>query len=307
MITREWALIAFTILAQMAVGSFLILGLVHFFAARKSGMAEADRLSDRALITIGPLMVLALIVSLFHLGNPLNAYRAVGHVASSWLSREILCSVLFTVVGAVFAFVQWRKLTTFTVRNIIAWLAAIVGLVLVFAMSQVYRLPTQPAWDTLATPISFFVTTLLLGSLAIGVAFVANYAYIQRKNPESVTTQGVLLRNALRWIGLGSILLLGVELVVAPLQVAYLSAGTDRAATASAALLFNQFGVIFGLRLVLAFVGAGVLGVLIYQNAQKTDRDRLLGYLAYATFALVLISEVMGRFLFYAAHIRIGV
>ena len=307
MITREWALIAFTILAQMAVGSFLILGIVHFFAARKSGMAEADRLSDRALITIGPLMVLALIVSLFHLGNPLNAYRAVGQVASSWLSREILLSVLFTAIGAVFAFAQWRKLTTFAVRNIIAWIAAIVGLALVFSMSQVYRLPTQPAWDTLATPISFFVTTLLLGSLAIGVAFVANYAYIQRKNPESVTTQGMLLRNALRWIGLGSIVLLGVELVVAPLQVAYLAAGTDQAAIASAALLFNQFGVIFGLRLILAFVGAGILGLLIYQNAQKTDHDRLLGYLAYATFALVLISEVMGRFLFYAAHIRIGV
>jgi len=307
MITREWALIAFTILAQMAVGSFLILGIVHFFAARKSGMAEADRLSDRALITIGPLMVLALIVSLFHLGNPLNAYRAVGHVATSWLSREILLSVLFTVIGAVFAFVQWRKLTTFVVRNVIAWIAAVVGLALVFTMSQVYRLPTQPAWDTIATPISFFVTTLLLGSLAIGVAFVANYAYMQRKNPESVTTQGMLLRNALRWIGLGSIVLLGVELVVAPLQVAYLAAGTDKAATASAALLFNQFGVIFGLRLVLAFIGAGILGVLIYQNAQKTDRDQLLGYLAYATFALVLISEVMGRFLFYAAHIRIGV
>jgi len=35
---REWALIAFTILAQMSVGSFLVLGVVHFFAARKDGM-----------------------------------------------------------------------------------------------------------------------------------------------------------------------------------------------------------------------------------------------------------------------------
>jgi anaerobic dimethyl sulfoxide reductase subunit C (anchor subunit) len=291
----------------MSVGSFLVLGVVHFFAARKSGMAEADRLSDRALIAIGPLMVLALIVSLFHLGNPLNAYRAVTHLSTSWLSREILCSVLFTGAGAVFAFVQWRKLTTFAVRNLIAWLAAIIGLVLVYVMSQVYMLPTQPAWDTLATPISFFVTTLLLGALAIAVAFVANYAYIQRKNPESVTTQGTLLRNSLRWIGLACILLLGVELVVAPLQVAYLASGTEQAGVASAALLFSQFGVVFGLRLVLVFVGAGILGLFIYQNAQKPDRERLLGYLAYATFALVLISEVMGRFLFYAAHIRIGV
>ena len=51
---REWALITFSILAQLSVGSFLVLGVVHFFAARKSGEEEADRLSDRALLAIDP-------------------------------------------------------------------------------------------------------------------------------------------------------------------------------------------------------------------------------------------------------------
>jgi anaerobic dimethyl sulfoxide reductase subunit C (anchor subunit) len=304
---HDWALVAFTILAQMSVGSFLVLGVVHFFAARKYGMAEADRLSDRALLAIGPVMVLALVASLFHLGSPLNAYRAVTNLGSSWLSREILTGVLFTVAGAVFAFVQWRKLTSYAMRNVIAWIAAILGLVFVFAMSNVYLLPSQPAWDTLGTPVAFFVTTFLLGALAMGVAFVANYAYIQRKNPGDVSTQSQLLRSSLRWIGLASVVLLGIELVVAPLQVTYLASGAERAGNASVALLFSQFGVVFGLRLALVFIGAGILGLFVYQNAQTPGREHLLGYLAYAAFALVLISEVMGRFLFYAAHIRIGV
>jgi len=47
----------------------LILGIVHFFAARQWGEAEADRLSDRALLAIGPVLVLGTIASLFHLGN----------------------------------------------------------------------------------------------------------------------------------------------------------------------------------------------------------------------------------------------
>lgn len=39
--TQEWALITFTILTQMAVGAFLVLGVVHYFAVRKAGMEEA--------------------------------------------------------------------------------------------------------------------------------------------------------------------------------------------------------------------------------------------------------------------------
>ncbi|MBI4787706.1 MAG: dimethyl sulfoxide reductase anchor subunit, partial [Chloroflexi bacterium] len=39
---REWALITFTILAQMSVGAFLVLGVVHFFSNRTAGAQQAD-------------------------------------------------------------------------------------------------------------------------------------------------------------------------------------------------------------------------------------------------------------------------
>lgn len=304
---REWALIAFTILAQMSVGAFLVLGVVHFFAVRKAGMEEADRLSDRALLAIGPLMVLSLLASLFHLGSPLNAYQAVTNLGSSWLSREVFFSVLFTIVGGVFAIMQWRKIGTFAVRNVIAWIAALIGLAQVFSMSNVYLLPTQPAWNTLATPISFFATTILLGVLAVGAAFVANYAYLRRKVPECADAQCILLRGSLRWIAVASVVLLGLELIVAPLQIAYLAASTTEAARASAGLMYGQYGLILGLRLALVFIGAGILGVFLYQNALSPGREQVMGNLTYAAFALVLIAEVLGRFLFYATQVRIGI
>src|SRR5512141_3045797 len=100
---REWALVTFSVLAQMSVGSFLILGLVHFLAQRRAGLAQADRLSDIALLAIWPVLALGLLASLFHLGNPLNAYRAILNVANAWLSREILFGVLFAGVGFAFA------------------------------------------------------------------------------------------------------------------------------------------------------------------------------------------------------------
>jgi len=306
MTAREWALITFTILAQIAVGSFLVLGVAHFFAARSAGTAEADRLSDRTLLAIGPVLVLALVASLFHLGNPLNAYRAVANVQISWLSREILTSVSFTVVGAIFAFMQWRKIGSFNVRTAVAALAALIGLALIFSMGQVYQLPAQPAWDNLGTPLDFYTTTLLLGTLVTGAAFVANYTYIQRSEPGSAGAQLQLLRGALRWVAVTAVVLLGVELVAAPLQVAYLAASASPAAHASAQLMFGTYGLIFALRLALVFIGAGVLAVFLYQNAMSPGREKVMGSVAYAALALVLVSEVLGRFIFYATHIKIG-
>ncbi|MCC6801280.1 MAG: dimethyl sulfoxide reductase anchor subunit [Anaerolineae bacterium] len=297
--THDWALVAFTILAQMSVGSFVVLGIAHFFTARSTSVEEADRLSDRALLAIGPVMVLGLIASFFHLGTPLNAYNAIGNLGSSWLSREIFCGVAFTAFGAIFAFMQWRKVGTPSLRTAIAAVAALVGLALVYSMSNVYLLRTVPVWDTLLTPVSFFVTTFLLGSLAMGAAFVANYMYVQRKNPGCADAQCTLMRSSLRWIGIASIVLLGIEFVVLPMYLTYLSSDTT---VVAGELFVNSFGVVLVARLVLVFLGAGLFGALVYRNAISVGREKIMGTLAYAAFALVLISEILGRFLFYASH-----
>lgn len=303
---QEWALIIFTVLAQMSVGSFIVLGITHYFVRRAAGAEQADRLSDRALIAIGPVLVLAMLASLWHLGNPLNAPRAVSNLGTSWLSREILTGVLFAITGAVFAFMQWRKISTFAVRTAIAWIAAAIGIVFVISMSMVYMLPTQPAWNTIATPVTFLTTTALLGLFATGAAFIANYAYIQRTDPGCADAQCVLLRRVMRWFAAFALVLLGVELVVLPLYIGYLATG-NAAAAASANLLIQDYGLLLGLRVALVFVGAGILGLFIYQNASNPGREQLLGTLAYTAFVLVFIAEVMGRYLFYASHVGIGV
>jgi len=303
---REWALIAYSVLAQMSVGAFLILGVVHFAATRKAGMEEADRLSDRVLVAIIITLGLGMLASLFHLGSVANAPSAVTNFATSWLSREILIGVVFAVLGIVFSAMQWFKLGSFASRRVIAWITAVVGIALVYSMTQIYMLPTQPAWNNFATPITFFVTTLLLGSLAIGVALVANYAYVQKKNPDCADVQCELLRYVTRWIAVAAVVLVGIELVVIPIYVAYLVATGSAAAMASAKMMVDPYSLVFTLRLVLAFIGAGVFGVFLYQNATNPGQEKMMGYMAYGAFALVLISEVMGRFLFYATQRGVG-
>jgi hypothetical protein len=102
------------------------------------------------------------------------------------------------------------------------------------------------------------------------------------------------------------VVLLGVEFVVVPIYVAYLATGSA-AAIASAKLMVGPFGLVFVLRLLFAFVGAGIFGVFLYQITQSMGKEKTLGYLAYSAFVLVLVAEVLGRFLFYATRVRIGV
>lgn len=303
---RDWSLILFTILAQLAVGSFWVLGFVHYYAQRKTNQEEADRLSDRALLVIGPVMIMGLIASLFHLGDPLTAFRAVTNVGTSWLSREILSGVVFAVLGGLFALMQWRKISTFAIRNVIAILAGIAGFSLVFSMSNIYMLPTQPAWNTLATPIAFFSTTLLLGSLAMGTVFVANYLYLKRREAQDIQVQLELLLGSLGGISVTVLLLLGVQLVVAPLYVATLATGGP-VAQQSASLLVDEYGVIFAIRLILSFIGAGLFALLLYRGSTGKSTENVLAYTVYGAFALVLISEVLGRFLFYAIQVQLGI
>jgi anaerobic dimethyl sulfoxide reductase subunit C (anchor subunit) len=302
----EWPLIVFTILGQMSVGSFLVLIVIHFYAQRKAGMEQADRMSDIAFLAIGPVLILGLIGSIFHLNSPANAWAAIGNIDTSWLSREILFGLLFGVVGGVFAILQWRKITTPTVRWVLAIIAALLGIGLVYSMTALYMLEIQPAWNSAATPILFATTTLLLGSMAVGAALVANYNYLQRKDPDCAEVQCEILRGAMRGIAILAVLALGVELVVLPLYLGYL-ASVGGAGAASAAMYFGDYAVVFALRLVLVFLGAGVLGLFLYRNAVSPGRERFLAGFAYAAFAAVLIAEVMGRFLFYATHVRIGI
>jgi anaerobic dimethyl sulfoxide reductase subunit C len=302
---REWALIIFTILAQMSVGAFWVLGIIHYYAARKAGVDEADRMSDRALLAIITVLVLGMLASFLHLGNPFSAYKAVTNIGTSWLSREILFGVLFLISGALYAFMQWRKLGSIAMRNVVAWIAALIGVGLIYNMSNVYMLYSQPAWNSLATPVSFFVTTLLLGALAMGAAIAWNYAQVQKSNPECADVQCEMMRTTLRWIAIASVVLLGIELVVLPLYLAFLATGNS-AAQASLNMFFSSFSLVFALRLILVFVGAGVFGLFLYQNASSAGQEKMLSNMAYSAFVLVFAAEVMGRFLFYVTHQGVG-
>ncbi len=301
----ELPLVAFTIIAQMSVGSFVVLGLIHLFGSR-AGRDVVDRVSDPALYAIGPILALGLFLSMMHLGTPVRAVNALGHLGSSWLSREILFGLLFAAIGGAFALCQWFKWLTPVLRQVLAGLAALVGLALIWSMTMVYQLPTVPAWDSWATPVRFFATTFLLGSLAVGAALVIADGLRRRRGvPADAGTKAVIV-TSLRGIAVGSIAMLGIEFVVLPLYLGRLATNGSAATNASAGALVTTYGMYAAVQLVLVFLGVALLGVFLSKLVKPVNTARLFALAPVAAFALVLTGEIIGRMLFYASYARVG-
>jgi anaerobic dimethyl sulfoxide reductase subunit C (anchor subunit) len=281
---KERSLVAFTLLAQMAVGAFWVLGAVHLWAARGAGVA------DRALLAIPALMLLAILASFLHLGAPRNAWRALANLPSSWLSREILFTLLFTAASGLFAGLQWFNWGTIAVRDILAWVAALLGLALIVSMANAYRLRTVPDWNTWTTPASFFITAGLLGGLAVGATLAFNAG-----SPLE------LRRMALQVITLGAVLLLSLELVIVSLRAVRLASVRGAALPAGAGVT-RQHGLIFKLRLALVLLAVAVAGIGLSPWLEGAG----IGGTTVAAFGLVLASEVLSRLLFYEVRLRHG-
>ncbi len=302
MTSKEWALVGFTLLSQMAVGLFLIVWLTHLMSRQQASDVEVRKLTNGALFCAGPLMVLGLLVSLFHLGSPLGAWQAISNLGSSWLSREIFFAVAFFVMWCISAYLQRRGVGTETLRGTWAGLTGLVGLLTIFSSSMTYLLPTRPAWNSLATPIFFFASTFLLGALAAGTVF-AVYYLVAGKASE---TQTALVRMALKNVSLVAMAVIVIQAITLVFQGAYLTGGLVQA-QASGQLLLSTYGVWFWLQVLVGIVAGFVLVWLGWRTLVRAESGVpvVIPNLVFAAFACVLVGEILGRMLFYATVVLV--
>ncbi len=303
MLPKEWALIGFTILSEMAIGAFWIVWLTHFQARQQTNEDEVRKLSNAALIGIGPVMLLGLIVSLFHLGSPLNAWRAIGNLGSSWLSREILFALLFFIMWFVAAVMQFRSAGTEGLRSTWTALTALVGLLAVISTGMSYMVATRPAWADVSTPLLFFATTLLLGGLAVGAVFAVYYMRSAKKSE----TQTALVKLGLKNISLIAMAVIVVQAVILLFQAQHLVAGTTEA-QASAQLMYGTLGIWFWLRVLVGVIAGFVLAYLGWRALASSEKafPAQAATLVLAAFVVVLVGEVIGRALFYFSVVQVN-
>ncbi|MBN2470511.1 MAG: dimethyl sulfoxide reductase anchor subunit [Anaerolineae bacterium] len=318
---NEWSLIIFNVFGQMSVGAFLFFGVAHFYAARKAGIRQANLLATRALLALGPILVIGMAAVFGHVGNPDRVFNMLSNLDTSWLAREVAAYGAFLVVGGAFAILQ--GLTLFKkdeelplsawlpkIRIALAWIAAIFGVLFVLSAAMIYFDPRlasrQTGWAHFHTVVIFFVDMVMLGALALGVGFVGNYLWLQRSSAVKDETREIqldLLRDSIKAMAFVAIAAIGVLFVTTPLYLVYL--GTEGGTLTSSILemLRTDFSTWFVLYLFLSFTGAGILsGFAWFLVSTNVERQSVVYLLVVGAFICAIVAAFIGRYLFYARN-----
>ncbi|MDG6247997.1 DmsC/YnfH family molybdoenzyme membrane anchor subunit [Glaesserella parasuis] len=277
------------------VGAFIALSLL---LATAQGKTTANKI-HYIMTALWVLMAIGFIASTTHLGSPERAFNALNRVGASDLSNEIATgSLFFALGGAYWALAVSRYLQkdrpnlplvslVLSIENKLptAWqplgrvVVAISGLIFIGAMAKLYLIPTVPTWNSVYTPVSFFLTAVLAGSaLTVGLLQAVRCGENLQKAFVSIAIVGAIAAAISTYLNYQY--LTGVKTAIfAALDLVpdYLS------------ITFIRFGLI-------------VVGIILLLVALK-KRTALISF---SGFALILIGELLGRTLFYGLHMTVG-
>ncbi|MEW7315251.1 DmsC/YnfH family molybdoenzyme membrane anchor subunit [Buttiauxella gaviniae] len=181
---EEWPLIIFTLLVQGSVGLTLATSLFLLAGGKALAGAEQRRFVLPPLLMAVIAAACGLIASTLHLGYPLNAFHALRHVESSWLSREIIFASLYL---AAIGFTTLLVLFFRKVSKTLLLASAVLGLVDIYCMGAIYVHSSVITWTHINTWMMFYGATLSLGATA-GLGFFA-----ARRGINDAITQKVAL------------------------------------------------------------------------------------------------------------------
>ena len=276
MLYKEWSLVGFTLAIQAVVGLLAAVCIFEIWAdiATHHGQQWAIIISVMKVAFV--LMIIGNVTASFHLATPKNALRSLRNLKSSWLSREVLLTILltgFVILLTPMAIYQAVRMPVFLAAIAVS---AILGFILLVVMSKVYMLRTVTTWNSLTTPIDFMVASALLGILAyLSIKVSILPSLVGGINPD------VLI------VALVSVFAAGVRLITLlfmSLQKALTTTGKQ-----------NKWIIMQTIQLV------GGIFVLIAAMVFR------LPVVVYPAVSLIVISEIMGRIQFYNSYRTIGI
>ena len=298
---NEWPLILFTLLSQLTAGAFIVLVILNTLLTWKLGISEPNFIRDTALFGVTLVFILSLLISFFHLGKPQISHLALINIGSSWLSREAFFGATLAGLLVFLSIMQIFDIGSSSTRNLFAWTAVVIGIIFVSSMSRVYMLRTVPTWNSLKTPLSFFITALMFGDLAVIV-------YLSSAPGSIANTLGIsspdLMANAFQWFALSLFGLLVLDMLVT--LIWWADFDPQKYGLQQIAFSQDRYRIISGLRLTLTFLGISLIGAFLYQYSLSTNPVIQLRVIAWLSFGLVLIAKIMGRYLFYKSYLRFG-
>lgn len=217
-----------------------------------------------------------MVLSLLHLGNPLGAYRALGNLKSSWLSREIAClGVFFALVFIEFAFPSMEV----GGKTVVGWAAVGAGALCLFSMASIYSHTAIPAWNGWYTHISFHSAAAILGAALYFVAAIAG-------GQAELATRGLIL------VATGT----GIQLVALIAYLPMLAEGSRAKRVTSRILSSQRHWLVMGQ--LLTVVGGLGLPLAIGFGAIQGDE------IVYGILLLSAVGQLIGRSLFYVTGVH---
>ncbi|HEY2421528.1 MAG TPA: DmsC/YnfH family molybdoenzyme membrane anchor subunit [Neobacillus sp.] len=267
---HEMPLVIFTILSQMVIGGFVTLWWLDWKykdISKQSGLTVSI-----SLVVIGGVSVL---VSLFHLGHPFEAYRAILNIGVSWLSREVTFYGVFVGLSVLYTWF-WIKEAPGK-RSLVGGFACIIGVIDIFSSAKIYMIPAIPAWNSVTTLFSFFLTSLILGPLFVG-------ALLSIRGELSVNLSG---------IAIGSLV---VSAIVMMINFSTLQSGLPQAVEV-AQITTHQ--LLFWIRMFTFVIAFAILAFSF--NNQHMRRDKIYTLVV----AILFVSEFLARFQFYETAIHL--
>ncbi len=280
MIFHEWSLIFFTVLAQTAVGGYLLIGA----RALVLGYDEEKLNSYKVpMFILWALMGLGFMFSTTHLGSPLRAFNAFNQLGSAWLSNEVFFGAAFFAVGGLQWLLSVVKKGGMAIQKALMVGAMVLGVIFMYAMINVYMINTVPTWDNIYTPLSF-IMTMFVGGLMLS-QFVIVFA-----NDSRFTVDRNITMLAVIAVAISLLVTVGKLNLIGDIQTS----------VAKASELVDGLGsyVILQVALLMASLLIWILPML---NKAKVNPVNLG-----LALVLLLVSELIGRGLFYSLHMTSG-
>ncbi len=303
---REWALPVYTILIQLATGSLFFLWIVRFLNPSDETQEKIEELSSNPAFVILITIAVAMIGSHFHLSKPYFSFLAMLNLGSSWLSREIVFTILFFLTVFLIVFLQTDSSHRFyKLITLLGVFAIIFSFSTVYCMARVYLLPTQASWNTNLTILSFLGTTLLLGLTGLALMLILDLKLMEIQHLDKFIERARIIERLLPMFTITTAVISVVMLITNYLQIFYLDLGGETAKI-SLQLLVEIYLILLGLRYIFVLIGVGWLLISINQLRKRVKTVSDLIVPVYSSSLLILIAEILGRFLFYATHVRLG-
>jgi anaerobic dimethyl sulfoxide reductase subunit C len=303
---REWALPVYTILMQLTVGGLVVLWVLRHLAGSKFSPNEIDRIISNPILVIAFTTMVAMGGAHFHLSKPFHSFLAVSNFKSSWLSREIVFNLLFflSTMGLLYlAYFQTHRRKLITA---IGWLAILFGVTLIYCMARIYLIPTQAAWNSNTVIISFYATALTLGGMTIATLMVLDLKFAEIKKAADVELRTQIIRYSLAGLTGVTVVLVVLSVAIIYIQTRLLAQG-DLIARTSLSLLLELYLPLFILRLIFLVYATASLVYATVRMYRLHITPQYMMSPVYISCLLILVGEIIGRFLFYATHIRVGV